>query len=142
MRRLLSGKKRKPAWTDRILWRVRLEASPEEKDRKDDSQDPERTRQIEEEAHPLKVTQELYTSNMKYGVSDHKPVISVFNLQVRNWLADNRTDLRKDYLMKQQLLGHREEIHLEPGDELVVVPRCCRRAREQHCCLKNKSKLN
>lgn len=80
----LSGKKRKPAWTDRILWRVRPEASPEEKDRHEHSQDPERRRQIEEEEHPLKVTQEMYTSNMKYGVSDHKPVISVFTLQVRN----------------------------------------------------------
>lgn len=80
--RPLSGKKRKPAWTDRILWRVRPEASPEEKERNEHSQDPERRRQTEEEEHPLKITQDLYTSNMKYGVSDHKPVISVFTLQV------------------------------------------------------------
>lgn len=85
----VSGKKRKPAWTDRILWRVRPEASSEEKDRKEDSLDPERMRQIEEEEHPLKVTQELYTSHMKYGISDHKPVISVFSLEVRNQLLSN-----------------------------------------------------
>ncbi|XP_075892934.1 inositol polyphosphate 5-phosphatase K-like isoform X3 [Nelusetta ayraudi] len=91
-----NGKKRKPAWTDRILWRVRLEASPEEKDRKDDSQDPERTRQIEEEAHPLKVTQELYTSNMKYGVSDHKPVVSVFNLQLKKMYETPLVQLRPE----------------------------------------------
>lgn len=85
----VSGKKRKPAWTDRILWRVRPKASSKDKDGKEDSLDPERMRQIEEEEHPLKVTQELYTSNMKYGISDHKPVISVFSLEVRNQLLSN-----------------------------------------------------
>lgn len=102
--RPLSGKKRKPAWTDRILWRVRPEASLQERDREQQSHDPEWRRQFEEEEHPLKVTQEVYTSNMKYGVSDHKPVISVFTLQVSSWLQSSRTDQQTDYLMKQRVL--------------------------------------
>uniref|UniRef100_A0A8B9H746 Tektin 1 n=1 Tax=Astyanax mexicanus TaxID=7994 RepID=A0A8B9H746_ASTMX len=53
-----SGKKRKPAWCDRILWRIKPRQPPPE-------------------------DQDLYTSKMEYGVSDHKPVIGVFTLELR-----------------------------------------------------------
>uniref|UniRef100_A0A8C2BDN6 Inositol polyphosphate-5-phosphatase Ka n=1 Tax=Cyprinus carpio TaxID=7962 RepID=A0A8C2BDN6_CYPCA len=57
-----SGKKRKPAWCDRILWRL-------EEQHKDE--------------FPLKLSQEFYTSKMEYGISDHKPVIGIFRLELR-----------------------------------------------------------
>ncbi|XP_045929226.1 inositol polyphosphate 5-phosphatase Ka [Micropterus dolomieu] len=80
-----SGKKRKPAWTDRILWRLRPKAPPP--DEQDDNRvglDAKMVRQLEEdEEYPLKIRQELYTSNMEYSISDHKPVIGVFTLELR-----------------------------------------------------------
>ncbi|CAK6965449.1 inositol polyphosphate 5-phosphatase Ka [Scomber scombrus] len=73
-----SGKKRKPAWTDRILWRLRPKAPPP------DEQDAKQVKQLEEdEEYPLKIRQDLYTSNMEYGISDHKPVIGLFTLELR-----------------------------------------------------------
>uniref|UniRef100_H3D9W7 Inositol polyphosphate-5-phosphatase Ka n=1 Tax=Tetraodon nigroviridis TaxID=99883 RepID=H3D9W7_TETNG len=67
-----SSKKRKPAWTDRILWRLR----PKD--------DVKKAKQMEEdEEYPLKIRQDLYTSNMEYCISDHKPVISVFTLELK-----------------------------------------------------------
>ncbi|XP_024298030.1 inositol polyphosphate 5-phosphatase K isoform X1 [Oncorhynchus tshawytscha] len=81
------GKMRKPAWTDRILWRVKPKESPpeEEKDEDRDSGLDEKNskQQEEEEEFPLKLKQDSYTSNMEYGVSDHKPVIGVFTLELR-----------------------------------------------------------
>uniref|UniRef100_UPI0037E72728 inositol polyphosphate 5-phosphatase K-like isoform X2 n=1 Tax=Semicossyphus pulcher TaxID=241346 RepID=UPI0037E72728 len=80
-----SGKKRKPAWTDRILWRLRPAAPPpEEQDESADRLDARELRQLEEDMeYPLKVSQELYTSQMEYSISDHKPVIGVFTLVLR-----------------------------------------------------------
>ncbi|XP_056297353.1 inositol polyphosphate 5-phosphatase K-like isoform X2 [Pseudoliparis swirei] len=71
-----SGKKRKPAWTDRILWRLRSHGGggggpPEEEEEED------------EEEYPLRIRQESYSSNMEYSISDHKPVNSVFTLELR-----------------------------------------------------------
>lgn len=78
----VSSKKRKPAWTDRILWRLRPKDASQEK-RVD--ADIRKVKQVEEdEEYPLKIRQDLYTSNMEYSISDHKPVIGVFTLEVRN----------------------------------------------------------
>ncbi|KAM3616809.1 uncharacterized protein V6R79_023744 [Siganus canaliculatus] len=76
-----SGKKRKPAWTDRILWRLRANVQPPDQQ---DGLDTKKLRQLEEEEeYPLKIRQELYTSNMEYSISDHKPVIGIFTLELR-----------------------------------------------------------
>lgn len=81
---LHSGKKRKPAWTDRVLWRLRPKAPPpDEQDENKLGLDEKKVKQLEEdEEYPLKIRQDLYTSNMEYSISDHKPVISVFTLEV------------------------------------------------------------
>lgn len=80
-----SGKKRKPAWTDRILWRLRPKAPPpDEPDEGGVGPDVKKVVHVEEdEEYPLKVRQELYTSNMEYSISDHKPVVSIFTLELR-----------------------------------------------------------
>ncbi|XP_041948639.1 inositol polyphosphate 5-phosphatase K isoform X1 [Alosa sapidissima] len=72
-----NGKKRKPAWTDRILWRIRPKT--------DDDEGSSRTSLLvdDDEEYPLKVAQDVYTSNMEYGISDHKPVIGIFTLEMR-----------------------------------------------------------
>lgn len=90
----VSGKKRKPAWTDRILWRIRPQApAPDEKEENSSELDEKAAVQREEdEEYPLKIRQDLYTSIMEYSISDHKPVIGIFTLEVRNWLhADYST---------------------------------------------------
>lgn len=71
----LSGKKRKPAWTDRILWRVKPKG--EDDDNSPGSLD-------DDDEYPLKVVQDVYTCNMEYGVSDHKPVTAIFTLEVKS----------------------------------------------------------
>ncbi|KAM7413648.1 hypothetical protein PAMA_020843 [Pampus argenteus] len=80
-----SGKKRKPAWTDRILWRLRPKAPPpDEQDENKLGPDAEEVKQLEEEEeYPLKIRQDLYTSKMEYSISDHKPVIGIFTLELR-----------------------------------------------------------
>ncbi|XP_066514110.1 inositol polyphosphate 5-phosphatase K-like [Hoplias malabaricus] len=66
-----SGKKRKPAWTDRILWRLRPMAPASNNKRSSVSGLTSGTR----------VTQHFYRSHMEYIISDHKPVSSIFTLQ-------------------------------------------------------------
>ncbi|XP_034452780.1 inositol polyphosphate 5-phosphatase K [Hippoglossus hippoglossus] len=70
-----SGKKRKPAWTDRILWRLRATApaiaAPGEGKRAS----------ISGLSSGAKVMQHCYRSHMEFTVSDHKPVSSIFTLQ-------------------------------------------------------------
>ncbi|KAL0994968.1 hypothetical protein UPYG_G00130090 [Umbra pygmaea] len=36
-----------------------------------------------QEEDPIKVLQDTYTCDLSYGVSDHKPVIGIFNLEMR-----------------------------------------------------------
>ncbi|XP_042713996.2 inositol polyphosphate 5-phosphatase K isoform X2 [Chrysemys picta bellii] len=67
-----SGKKRKPAWTDRILWRV-----------KNLSQHPSEDGDLSEGEQTISVTLNNYISHMSYGISDHKPVTGTFGLQIK-----------------------------------------------------------
>lgn len=84
--RRFSSKKRKPAWTDRILWRVRPEAPPSDENSAGPNQRSV-TQPEEDEEYPLKLRQDLYTSNMEFSISDHKPVLGVFTLTVRNFIS-------------------------------------------------------
>ncbi|XP_072311498.1 phosphatidylinositol 4,5-bisphosphate 5-phosphatase A [Eucyclogobius newberryi] len=71
-----SAKKRKPAWTDRILWRLRRTGSPV----------PSHNAALQRGltswfGGTTKVTQHTYSCHMSYTISDHKPVSSLFSLQ-------------------------------------------------------------
>ncbi|KAL6465760.1 hypothetical protein MHYP_G00258930 [Metynnis hypsauchen] len=68
-----SGKKRKPAWTDRILWRLRPMAPA--------SNNMSKRSSLSGLTSGTRVTQHFYRSHMEYTVSDHKPVSSIFTLQ-------------------------------------------------------------
>ncbi|XP_054651128.1 inositol polyphosphate 5-phosphatase Ka isoform X5 [Dunckerocampus dactyliophorus] len=80
-----NSKKRKPAWTDRILWRLRPKALPSDKqDECGDGLDTNHVKEPEEaEEKLLELRQDLYTSHMEYSISDHKPVIAVFTLKLK-----------------------------------------------------------
>lgn len=65
-----SEKKRKPAWTDRILWRMKSLCQHASKD------------DFSEEEQTISVTLNNYISHMSYGISDHKPVTGTFGIEV------------------------------------------------------------
>uniref|UniRef100_A0A3Q2ZA10 Phosphatidylinositol 4,5-bisphosphate 5-phosphatase A n=1 Tax=Hippocampus comes TaxID=109280 RepID=A0A3Q2ZA10_HIPCM len=67
-----TGKKRKPAWTDRILWRLRATVPAASSGKRGS---------VSGLTSGAKVTQHCYRSHMEYDVSDHKPVSSIFTLQ-------------------------------------------------------------
>ncbi|XP_066491252.1 inositol polyphosphate 5-phosphatase K isoform X1 [Tiliqua scincoides] len=68
-----NGKKRKPAWTDRILWRVKRLLRPTS----------EAGEVPEEEEATISVSLHSYNSHMSYGISDHKPVTGTFELEMK-----------------------------------------------------------
>ncbi|XP_028942825.1 inositol polyphosphate 5-phosphatase K isoform X1 [Antrostomus carolinensis] len=71
-----SEKKRKPAWTDRILWRM-----------KNLCQNASKEDEFSEE-QTISVTLNNYISHMSYGISDHKPVTGTFGLQLKPLVSD------------------------------------------------------
>ncbi|XP_053278329.1 inositol polyphosphate 5-phosphatase Ka isoform X1 [Pleuronectes platessa] len=80
-----NGKKRKPAWTDRILWRLRPKdlTSDEQDDNSEVVKKVKELEEKEEDEYPLRIRQDMYTSNMEFTISDHKPVIGIFTLELR-----------------------------------------------------------
>ncbi|XP_069788924.1 phosphatidylinositol 4,5-bisphosphate 5-phosphatase A isoform X2 [Narcine bancroftii] len=73
-----SSKKRKPAWTDRILWRVKMSGSY---DLLQNSTSLASSNSSASKHRPIEVFQRAYRSHMEYLISDHKPVSAIFCLK-------------------------------------------------------------
>ncbi|NWW78864.1 INP5K phosphatase, partial [Climacteris rufus] len=72
-----SEKKRKPAWTDRILWKVKNLCEVASKEGN-----------FSEEEQLISVILNNYVSHMTYGISDHKPVTGTFTLEMKPLFSD------------------------------------------------------
>nr|XP_060612907.1 inositol polyphosphate 5-phosphatase K isoform X2 [Anolis sagrei ordinatus] len=81
-----SGKKRKPAWTDRILWRVK-HLLPQESEAREEEEE-------EEADSAISVSLKSYVSHMSYGISDHKPVTGTFELEMKTLVSDPLVKIR------------------------------------------------
>lgn len=103
-----SGKKRKPAWTDRILWRLRPMAQV--------SNSVSRRSSMSGLTTGIRVSQHFYRSHMEYTVSDHKPVSSIFTLQVSTLTLLDVTILQLKwyfFMLVQVVVSHCHEcLHL------------------------------
>ncbi|XP_072103729.1 inositol polyphosphate 5-phosphatase K isoform X1 [Mobula birostris] len=73
-----SSKKRKPAWTDRILWRVKVSDCY---DSLQNSPLLARNNSPASKSSHIEVLQHAYRSHMEYLISDHKPVTAIFCLK-------------------------------------------------------------
>ncbi|XP_020852271.1 phosphatidylinositol 4,5-bisphosphate 5-phosphatase A isoform X2 [Phascolarctos cinereus] len=85
-----SAKKRKPAWTDRILWKIKAPSGGRSPSGR--------------ESLRVQVTQHSYRSHMEYTVSDHKPVAALFVLQFayRDDVPLVRIDVADEWLRPDQ----------------------------------------
>ncbi|XP_065752891.1 inositol polyphosphate 5-phosphatase K isoform X2 [Phocoena phocoena] len=78
-----SEKKRKPAWTDRILWRLKRQ--------------PQATVHTPTLSAPhFTLFLRSYVSHMLYSVSDHKPVTSTFDLELKPLVSAPLITLRPE----------------------------------------------
>lgn len=78
-----SEKKRKPAWTDRILWRLKRQPA---------------------KANPsgFLLTQKNYVSHMTYSISDHKPVTGTFDLELNPLMSVPLITMMPEYLWTKE----------------------------------------
>uniref|UniRef100_A0A3Q2Z1G3 Inositol polyphosphate-5-phosphatase Ka n=1 Tax=Hippocampus comes TaxID=109280 RepID=A0A3Q2Z1G3_HIPCM len=79
-----------PAWSyDHIESRLQPKAPhADEQDKHGDGPDAHNVKPPEEaEEYPLEIRQDLYTSNMDYSTSDHKPVTGIFTLKLKKMYA-------------------------------------------------------
>ncbi|GCB79524.1 hypothetical protein scyTo_0015993, partial [Scyliorhinus torazame] len=70
--------KRKPAWTDRILWRVKMSDCY---DLSVNTTLLARSESLDNKNRHIEVLQHVYRSHMEYLISDHKPVTATFSLK-------------------------------------------------------------
>ena len=70
-------KKRVPSYCDRIIW-------------------------MNNQKEEIELKQEMYTSLMEYEISDHKPIVSVFNLKIKLFDPKKYEKLKLELIKQQQ----------------------------------------